>query len=247
MLVVLYFGIKSFFLLYYYNINVITTDSYNDFISGLKISDTMTIDKVSIDSKDYLSFKNIKVKNEFSDFKVLEDQVSSDSIKYVLNDSENNIKASFWMGVTDSYVDLIKSDYTLFGTGNNRISNTDLASVLDKNNINNDIELFKFLEKSKNIKNSIFTPLKKMKENYELQFITVVVMPSIDSITLIDGDYEGYIFNLQFGSESFKGMREVRIMYQGSVYVFTFLNTEYFNNTYINEILNTVVIDSKGK
>ncbi len=77
-----------------------------------------------------------------------------------------------------------------------------------------------------------------MKENYAIYFMTSVVMPSIDSITLIDGDYGGYIFNM-----SNFNVKEVSIIKNDKRYTFVFINTEYFKDEYIKELLNTIVID----
>lgn len=192
-----------------------------------------------------MTFRNIKVKNEFSNFKLLENQVSDNIIKYALYDENNNLKASFWIGITDSYVNLFKTDTTLFGTEDKRINNTNLTNFLDKNNIKNDIDLFKYLEKNKNVKNNIFTSVKEMKENYLLQFMVSVAIPRIENITLIDGDYQGYIFNMKSENDNVSSIREARILFNDKVYTFLFLNknNEYFNNDYIQNILNTIVID----
>ena len=140
------------------------------------------------------------------------------------------------MSVADTYVNLLKLDKSLFGTEDKRITNTDLANILEKNKINNDIELFKYLEKQKDVKNNIFTSAKEMKENYTIQFMVSVIMPQMDSITLINGDYQGYIFNLK------NNMKEVSILKNGKRYVFMFLNTTYFTDEKINDLLNTIVI-----
>ena len=77
---------------------------------------------------------------------------------------------------------------------------------------------------------------KEMKENYTIQFMVSVIMPQMDSITLINGDYQGYIFNLK------NNMKEVSILKNGKRYVFMFLNTTYFTVEKINDLLNTIVI-----
>ena len=243
LLVLSYFVYKGF-CLYYYDIGNITTENYKDYFETLRFTDTMTIRTQKLKEDDYLVFKNVKVKNEFSNFKLLENQVSDNNIKYVLYDENNNLKASFWMGITDSYVNLFKTDITLFGTEDKRINNTNLTDILNKNNIKNDIELFRYLEKHKNVKNNIFTPVKTMKENYSLQFMVSVAIPLIDGITLIDGDYQGYIFNIKSNDSNISNMREARILFNDKVYTFLFLNKdiEYFTSDYIQNILNTIVI-----
>ena len=84
-----------------------------------------------------------------------------------------------------------------------------------------------------------------MKENYLLQFMVSVAIPRIENITLIDGDYQGYIFNMKSENDNVSSIREARISFNDKVYTFLFLNknNEYFNNDYIQNILNTIVID----
>jgi hypothetical protein len=231
-----YFGYKGFNL-YYYNINNITTENYQKFIDGLKITNNITINSEKLNDSQYLTFKNIKVKNEFSNFQKLDNQYSEDTIKYVLYDENDKIKASFWMSTTSSYVDIFKTNKTLFGTEDERITNTDLSDFLEKNNINDDIELFQYLEKNKDVKNNIFTSVKQMKENYTIQFMASVVMPKIEGITLIDGDYKGYILNVS------EDIKEVSILKNNERYVFLFLKLDYFTDEYIQKFLNTIVID----
>ncbi len=235
LLVCLYFCYKGFNL-FYYNVDRITTQDYDEFISQFAIKDTITINHKNVESNDYLEYQDIKIRNDFKDFERLEQTTGETSLKLILKDENKKTKSSFWMGKTDTYVNLLKSDKSLFGTEDKKITNTDLTYILEKNKINNDIELFKYLEKQKYVKNNIFTSIKEMKENYTMQFMISIIMPQMDSITLINGDYQGYIFNLK------NNMKEVSILKNGKRYVFMFLNTTYFTDKKINDLLNTIVI-----
>lgn len=231
-----YFGYKVYNM-FYYNINNTTTENYQNLINGLKITNTTTIKNEKLGTNQYLNFENVKVKNDFSKFEKLEDKSSKDIIKYVLYNENRETRASFWIGITDSYVDLLKQDITLFNTEDKRITSKNLSDFFEKNNIKNDVELFKYLEKNKNVKSNIFTSVKQMKENYTVQLLTSIIMPQIDGITLIDGDYTGYILNLTNDS------KEVSILKGNKKYYFSFFKLDYFTDDYIKEILNTIVID----
>jgi hypothetical protein len=231
-----YFGYKGFNL-YYYNINHITTENYQNFVDKLNITNTIHIQGQVLEDNQYLSFQNMKVRNDFIHFTKLDNQYSEDTVKYVLYDENNQVKASFWMSKTNSYLDLFKTDVTLFGTEDKRITNTDFSDFLEKNNINDDIELFQYLEKNKDVKNNIFTSVKQMKENYTIQFMASIVMPQIEGITLIDGDYKGYILNLT------EDAKEVSILKNNERYVFVFLKLDYFTDEVIESLLNTIVIN----
>lgn len=234
-----YFGYKAVNL-YLYNISSLTIENYNDFINSLRIKNTMKIDQVIIPDEDYLSFNDIKVKNYFKDFKKLEYPESTDEfIKYALYDENDELMASFWIGSSNTYVQMLKSEMTFYGTDDKRFLKIDRVKFLKSNNIENDIDLIKFLEKNKKANSNIFTSVKKMKGNYALQFFASIAFPIGEGITLIDGDYQGYIFNMK------SNIRECNILYNDKRYVFTFIKTDYFTDDYINEILNTVVIDKK--
>ncbi len=146
-LILLYFGYKEFNLLYY-DIDNITIFDYETFVNNFKIKDTLTIEHKEIDSNDYLQYKNIKIKNDFKNFEKIDSTLDSSNIsseKFIL---KNDTTAAFWMSITDTYVYLLKSDKTLFGTEDKRITNTNLTDVLNKYNIDSDIDLFNFLSNS---------------------------------------------------------------------------------------------------
>lgn len=236
LIVCCYFGYKGFNL-YYYNVDFLT-DNYSEILKGIHIKDTIYLKHTDIKDNNYIEFNGIKVKNEFKKFTKLDQTRSANnSLKYALYGENKSLIASFWMGTTDTYVKILKSDKTLFGARDSRVTNANLTKMLEKNNINNDIELFRCLENKKNIKNNIFTSVKKMKENYTIQFMVTVMLPQIEDITLIDGDYEGYIFNIK------NNIKMAVILKNDKSYVFTFLKTDYFTDEYIKEILNTVEID----
>ncbi len=232
-LLVAYFGYKGFNL-YYFN-----TSNFEKFTEQFSISDTITLKLKDTKNNDYFQYKNIKIRNDFKDYEQLEldTNVDNTSPKLVLKDATHNTSKAFWMGIADTYVYLSKADKTLYGTNDNRITNTNLTSILEKNNIYSDIELFNYLSNQKYVRNNIFTSVKKMKENYAIQFITSVMIPEISSITLINGDYEGYIFNLK------DNMREVSILKNNKRYVFSFISDSTITNEYLTDILSTIVIE----
>lgn len=230
-LLVLYFGYKGFSLIYYHV-------DY-DLDSNYDIKNTITINHKDIQSDNYLQFKNIKIRNDFKDYEKLETSVpiENTSDKLVLKDENNHTTKAFWMGTSDTYVYLLKADKTLYGTDDNRITNANLTSILEKNNIHNDIKLFNYLSSQEYVRNNIFTSVKNMKENYAIQFMTSVMMPTMNGITLINGDYEGYIFNLK------DNMKEVSILKDDKRYVFSFINDVPITDEYLTDILSTITID----
>lgn len=233
-LVVAYFGYKGFNLYYYSNDN--QKELYSKLVDSLNNEDTMTIKRER--STDYLEYKNVKIKNVFKEFKKMEQQSTDNSVKYALYDENNNVKASFWIGETDTYINNIKADKTLYGTDDKRFSNVELKSLLENNNIQNDIELFKYLKENKTADNNIFTSVKTMKKRYDIESLANIMLPSMNGITYLKGDYEGYILNID-------KYKEVSILKNNKRYIFMFMNvnTSYFTSEDINSLINSVVID----
>ena len=156
---------------------------------------------------------------------------------YALKENDK-VVASFWFGATtDSLVDILKSDFELYGWTQEHLSlsKEERIRFFEKYNIENDVDLIKFLSAYEYKENNLFTRTNKMKENYFVKFITSFLMSLGESVTLIDGDYEGYILNMYENKEAY-------IIKNNKKYVFTFLKTDYFTDEYIKELLNTLII-----
>lgn len=229
-----YFLYKGCYL-FYYNINNITVTNYKKIINNIGNQNNITIKNNRLDEEQYLQINDIKIKNDFNDFKKISGS-ENETDKYLLYDNDNKVKAAFWMEVTDSYVEKFKTDKTLFGVDNKKISSKYITNFFKDNNIKNDIDLFNFLKEKKDVKNNIFTTVNKMKENYMIQYFTVVSMPTIDGITLINGDYSGYILNLTSSG------KEVSILKGNKRYAFIFLHSKYFTDECINDLISTIII-----
>lgn len=223
----IYFGYKAFNLYVCYNY-----DLYRESVDKFNIKDTIYINKKEIGSEEeYLGFDNIKIRDDFKDFELMNDGDSTnDLVKYMLYDEKREVIAGFWMQVIDTKVNRLDS-YVL--NDNSYISSDDVDSFLRDNNIGNDIEFFKYLDKNKDRESNIFTSIRDMKEIY-------IIKASLNArdVVLMDGDYTGYM--LYFNNND---AREVHILYNDKAYVLTFFMSDYFSEEYIRELLSTVVID----
>ncbi len=229
-----YFGYKAFNLYYYKIDDAMITNN-------LTITDTLTINTEQLEQNQYLTFNNIKIRNDFQEFEILEDVSSEDTIKYSLYNEDNEVTSSFWITSENdyTYTEILKTDTTLFTTNNRKITTANLTDYLEKNKITNDIELLEYLANHKSTTNTIFTSVKKMKENYMLYFLSNIIIPETDGITLIDGDYTGYILNLTTSNA-----KEVSIIKEDKRYIFTFIHLDYFTDNYIKELLSTINIET---
>lgn len=236
LLILIYFGVNGVNL-YSYKFN---KSEYYNITKNLAFKDTMKITKSTpLNPDEYLSFKNVKVKNYFKDFKEAKNlDTSGNSVKYVLYNDDNKLIASFWITISETLTTKFKSNLDIDNKEIDKLKEVNRENFLKKNNIRNDIDLFKFLESKKDINNNIFTNINEMKENYLISNFVESNVPEVNNITLIDGDYDGYIFKI-----TAIGTKEYNLIYSGKIYSFTFIGTDYFSDDYINEILNTVIIE----
>lgn len=230
-----YFLYKIGSLVYYHRFDY----DYN-VVSDLEIEDTIRLNYYEEleDGEEYLSFENVKIRNDFKDFIYL-DEISGDKdLKYAIYDDNGEVKASFWIGVVDSYVSMLKSEIEVYAYNRRGINTKGIDEFLDSKGISNDIHLLKYLTEHQDDKNNIFTSVKEMKGRYVLNNLIEMMFPSMEDITLINGVYAGYMLELK------AGVREVCILDNDKCFVFTFIGEDYFSEEYIYELLDTIVIES---
>ena len=222
-----YFGIKLFSFIRY---NVDTNNV------PLKLDETLTIKRKELTNNDYLDlFDSIKIKNEFKNFKKSDNSSSGISETYILYDENNQNKASIRIGISTPYIDNLVTNIDTYDE-KNIVSAKDIEKYLNKNNIKNDKELFEFINKNSVKKINIFTKTSSMKENYILNILKTNLLPTLKSITFINGDYNGYILNLS------SDMKQVNIDYNGRIYYLLFIKLDYFNDKKIKDLLESIII-----
>ena len=118
--------------------------------------------------------------------------------------------------------------------GNETFKSLNKNDILEKYNITNDIELLKQIEERKDKNINFFTNIKEMKEQYFFKYLIIDILPKVESITLIDGDLTGYIFNIT------DEMKEIRIIKENNQFIFLF--TGKYNDKEIEDFLKTLTI-----
>lgn len=201
-----------------------TNEEYQDILSRLQIKDTITIKNTLLSDDEYISYDGLKIRNDFEDYEV----VHKDNDQIVYENKDKNILVGI-IGLTESIVEKIKQ------AGFLKLSEKDLLDILEKNNIENDYDLIKYISSQENKNNNIFTNSKEMKENYFMYFVTYFHMIVGENITLIDGDYEGYILNMY-------DTKSINIIKDNKTYTFTLKNA---SDSYIKELLNTIKIEDE--
>ncbi len=181
---------------------------------------------------------SMKVKNYFNDFEAGDSDVNYEY--YLLYNDENNVDAAFMMGQFETQIHSINnydesSYYYEFNHFPLYISSVLRGNFLSKYNINNDVDLIKHIREREKEDGRFLTPIVKIKENYFFNFVETQ-FPSLDNITYIEGDYTGYIIEM----DTYK---QANIIKGNKLYSLTFYKLDYFTEDKINDILRSLVIE----
>ena len=198
-LIVGYFGAKAFLL---FNI-----PEEDEFIKNVELV------------KDYLVFKEMKIRNGFD----------------LVNESNNMYKIKN----TDIVVAFNKEDIDSLVTYVEKVSKSDglhydLTNDLEKNNIDTNFKLYEYFLSNRNLKLNIFSSFNSLRKVHTILGNFSLVFRNIDKVILIDGDYDGYIL------ESGK-VKTAFIINDNYLYEIT-INSEYPNSDLIN-LISTIKFD----
>ena len=145
-----------------------------------------------------------------------------------------------FIGEDDTFVNMLKKYSTTIYSTENRVVSKRYASyvkkLFERNNIKNDIDLLRYFEDHYDDKVSFFMSYKKQKETFVMRTFADIMLPSLASINLIDGEYEGYVLNM-----SSNVIKELAILKNNKRYFFTFIGD--YEDSYIHDLMNTVIIE----
>ena len=215
MLIVGYFGAKAFLL---FNI-----PEEDEFIKNVELAfknkETIIIKESQEEVKDYLVFKEMKISNNF-------DLVNEkDSIYKIKN---TDIVVAFNKEAIDSLVTYIEKE-----SKNNGL-HYDLTKDLEKNNVDTNFKLYEYFLSNRNPKLNVFSSFNSLRKVHTILGNFSLVFRNIDKVTLIDGDYDGYILESGEVTTAF-------IINDNYLYEIT-INSEYPNSDLIN-LISTIKFD----
>jgi len=188
---------------------------------------------------DLISYKNIKFKN------IMDKSFKPDDIDLIQEDGfsrryySSSLNSALTVSNSYSYTEIFTEEITyysedrLFMFFNNK---DDVRKrILEKNDISNDIDLFRYMNDINNTKVSIFTPIYKIEELASVKLFASVVLPSVDELVILDGDYEGYCLMDNH-------IKEIVIFKDGETYFITLFGKNFKYNDY-EELLSSLVIE----
>lgn len=232
LIIVAAYIITKFIFLRLYNIEDVSnknTENYIDMIDAIKNPKELLINHKN-NNEDYLEYNDIKIRNDFNNYELIEDE---SSLKYIKKDVEGNLINSVWIGKEYTYIDYLKSSYLININGGltSDSSKIGVNKVLRKNSITNDIELLEFLSNNYYFKNTIFTPIRDMKTNHDLNEFVAIMSHTTKEYYLLKGSYNGYAFKIN------DNITEVNILNNNKRYVITFVKCD---ESYIKDLLSTI-------
>ena len=198
---------------------------------GIKYGNTYTINTILLNEEDYLTYNSIKIRNDFDDYTKQEET----NLRYIKRDENDKVEKAIFIGEDETYVELFKNNDSDIFSAVNIFNKNYINKVFEKNNINDDIDLMDYLINHYNDKTSFFSLYSKQKETYLFNMLANITMPSLESISLIEGDYEGYVLNVKNNIKEFSILKN-----DNRIYV-TFIGD--YDEEYIHELMNTVVIE----
>lgn len=200
-------------------------DGYEKFSDMLKMSQDYVLKTKSDSYEKVLSFKEISIKNDWDNLELENDKEYS--YKYIIKDESNNMISSVWLGKNDtSFIDTLLVNST---------DKESLKQFLEKENINNMIDLFKFL---KDARVNITTKVSDIKNINYIYSFTIAQYGNLDNIKFIVGDYKGIILDNSESTDSLS----LSFIKDNKNYFVTFFKRDYFTDLYIKEIAETIRI-----
>ena len=225
----------AIFLIYFVNLNskykLTFTDDYYTIISGLKNKERISIEHKETD-KELFTYKDLSMENIFKTFKKDEREELKDLERYLLTDDEDNTVAIFNIAYENTYLNWSKTSASIYGIEDKTFQSID-PKVVESLNLKNDLELFDYLVALPGKKK--FIEKKEIKEaDYYLATYCDIVIPRVNELKTIEGDYSGYIFGLD-------DIYEVSIFDNDKRYILSFYG-EYFNLDMIQNLISTITI-----
>lgn len=226
------------YLVYKYDLSDEITTMHNDIVFNITyLNNYYELTSKSYDDVDYLTFQNIKIFNVFNEFEIEYDD--NYHVCYFLEG-----ETSTCISIEDNQISSIKNEYKedevgIFSLIFSSFDNEELASeYLNSNDINNESDLILSLDED--FSTTFLTSVETLKYNYAKGYLISSLFETDAEITLISGDYIGYISEVYENDEV---TTKYTLIKDDVNYIFTFHNSDYYTDNELNNIINSIIID----
>lgn len=237
LLTIIFFGYKL------YLVNKYNYKLGNDIekqINGLKISKEVKIYKKTYNEEDYLDLGYLKIRNDFKNYQRKEKNNEMLPDRFTFDKDGKHSGINF--ASSEQMINLFVSEATFYGSANNIEKKYNAANrkyFLLRNDINNDIDFYKYIVKNYNVKNNVFMSKRELMENYSLKVFIDIAIPLVKDTVLISGDYDGII---QTVGEDNKKVIQVQLIKNNKLYGFTSNDERLYDEAYLYDLIGSIEI-----
>ncbi len=220
-------------------------DNVEEIVKGLKNQKEIKIYKRTLSNDEYFEIENLKIRNDFKDFELANTVGENMAFRtYTYKNSNSGISIS----IGDDSLALNNAfgaeEVTFFGDENSKINpdafnSADRKFFLLKNDINNEMDFYKYVADNYYKENNIFMDKRTMMENYAFNLFTSISVPKVDEFIIIKGDYQGYIFKIIKDDVQ---ITQVTILRDGKSYGFLTNDQRFKDENYLIDLLGTIEI-----
>ena len=197
-------------------------------LKKIREADTISITKQNYEGE-YLTYKELKVPNNLQNYLLM--NTEEDTVLYSTDEG------FLLLGVINTIQDIKKS------TKKDQ-NGVDVPKILEKNNINNFVDMTKYIANYKFSNKNIFTPVSKIKEDYYIYWYTTTWTPTVYDFSFLTGDYEGYIASIGKRQAENASRYEVVLVKGDKTYFFTSINNKkHVTKEEIIDLISKTVID----
>lgn len=226
-------------------------DNVDKILKGIKNQKEIKIHKRTISEDEYLDLRYYKIRNDFKDFNRAEYDPNSEIRYYIYEKEDNGNKTTINFGLEKGegidnlqYIDMFSkyeadfygADYSI---SKDKYNAADRKYFLLKNDINDDIDFYKYIADNYYKENNIFMDKRTMMENYSFNSFVSVAIPKFDEFIIIKGDYHGYILKM---IKDGKQTTQVTIIRDGKVYGFLTNDQRFKDEVYMIDLIGTIEI-----
>lgn len=239
LLIGLFFGYKT---INYIRYTFEKPDNISKVVKGLKNQKTITVNKKELPENEYIKVTdNIKMKNIFDGY-TLDENGEGNIVSYKKEGSVINFeKGELNFQMIDAFVDdeiIIFADLDGF---KGSIKDADRKGFLEKHNIKNDIDFYKFAADNYFIESNFFTDTKTLKQNYAFNLFASIILPEIEGWTIIEGDFEGLC--LHAGTKDDVDVYEISIIKDGKRYAMITNDPRFKDESFMIDLISSFVIE----
>ena len=250
--VVILFLILSYFGYKFYNLKKYdypTKEGYEEVLKGITPAKELNVTKKELNESDYISVGKIKIRNDFKEYQLIEEDANNTNIpiqyaKYENGEAVSKIQFHVDELSATTTIDTFLSDVELLSSedessnSTNKYNSANRKKLLEDNNITNDIEFYDFIVKNYPLKSNIFTSVETMKMNYAFNTFFDVAIPLVDELKVIKGDYEGFVYIV--GKSTEKPAVEVEVFHNNKRYGFLTNDKRFLDENYLTDIVGTI-------